>query len=50
MLFFRVFLNHRRFLFVSRVRRTFFALPDGAIFSLLPCDHGLDSLHQLLIM
>ena len=42
-LFFQVFLYHCRFLFVWRIRRTFF--PFGWCF-LIPCDHGLDFFHQ----
>ena len=34
------FLYHCRFLFVWKVRRTFFVFPDNSVF--LPCDHGLD--------
>ena len=34
------------FLFVWKVRRTFF--PPGCCFSTVPCDHGLDFLHQLM--
>ena len=42
-----IYLYHFRFLFVWRVRsRTFF--PVRLVF-FLPCDHGLDFLHQLVM-
>ena len=40
-----IFLYHCRFLFIWRVRRTFFFLPDDVF---LHFDHWLDLLHQLM--